>query len=154
RNLGFSGDELTLRLRSAGFGTPDEHLSAVKADVVLAFFGYNESFGAFEGLPKFRQDLAEFIRHTLSQKYNGRSAPRLVLFSPIGHEDLKDQNLPDGRDNNIRLAMYASAMAEVAREANVPLVDLLLPSLQAYRSSKEPLTINGIHLNERGDRAL
>ena len=43
RNLGFSGDELNLRLRSAGFGSPDEHLTAVKADAILAFFGYNES---------------------------------------------------------------------------------------------------------------
>ncbi|HEY2893448.1 MAG TPA: azurin, partial [Pirellulales bacterium] len=58
RNLGFSGDELTIRLRSAGFGIPDDHLRACKADVVLAFFGYNESFGGPAGLPKFKQDLA------------------------------------------------------------------------------------------------
>src|SRR5688500_17596358 len=43
RNLGFSGDELTLRLRSAGFGSPDEWLTKTKADVIFAFFGYNES---------------------------------------------------------------------------------------------------------------
>src|SRR5882672_10498229 len=35
RNLGFSGDELTLRLRSANFGSPDQWLSATKADVVF-----------------------------------------------------------------------------------------------------------------------
>src|SRR5437764_12211637 len=39
RNLGFSGDELTLRLRSMDFGTPDEWLTRCKADVVVAFFG-------------------------------------------------------------------------------------------------------------------
>src|SRR5262249_22737859 len=39
RNLGFSGDELTLRLRSAGFGSPDDWLTRTKADVVFAFFG-------------------------------------------------------------------------------------------------------------------
>src|SRR5262249_4512368 len=44
RNLGFSGDELTLRLRSADFGTPDEWLTRTKSDIVFAFFGYNESF--------------------------------------------------------------------------------------------------------------
>src|SRR6478672_1198253 len=37
RNLGFSGDELTLRLRSANFGSPDQWLTRCKADVVLAF---------------------------------------------------------------------------------------------------------------------
>src|SRR5438105_15778419 len=36
RNLGFSGDELTLRLRSANFGTPDEWLTKLRADVVFA----------------------------------------------------------------------------------------------------------------------
>ena len=43
RNLGFSGDELTLRLRSADFGTPDQWLTRTKSDVVFAFFGYNDT---------------------------------------------------------------------------------------------------------------
>src|SRR5437764_1526128 len=75
RNLGFSGDELKLRLRSMDFGTPDEWLAGsapvpqpnklrnpaavppnrfertnTRADVILAFFGYNESFGDKAGL--------------------------------------------------------------------------------------------------------
>jgi lysophospholipase L1-like esterase len=154
RNLGFSGDELTLRLRSAGFGSPDDHLAFVQADVILAFFGYNESFGGAAGLPKFKQDLAEFIKHALDQKYNGVSPPRLVIFSPVAHEDTGDPNLPDGADNNERLALYTAAMAEVAGGAGVQFVDLFHPSLEKYRTVGEPLTINGIHLNEQGDRQL
>ena len=69
RNLGYSADELTIRLRSKDFGTPDEWLSRTKTDVILAFFGYNESFG---DLNRFKQDLAQFITHTLGQKYNGQ----------------------------------------------------------------------------------
>jgi hypothetical protein len=38
-----------------------------------------------------------------------------VLFSPIAHEDLKNPDLPDGRENNERLALYTRAMAEVAK---------------------------------------
>src|ERR1700722_19797066 len=38
RNLGFSGDELTHRERSDGFGSPDVWLAANKTDVVFAFF--------------------------------------------------------------------------------------------------------------------
>src|SRR4051812_28590000 len=34
RNLGFSGDELTIRLRSADFGGPDRWLSDTKTDVI------------------------------------------------------------------------------------------------------------------------
>ncbi len=86
RNLGFSGDELTVRLRSADFGTPDQWLTRTKADVVFAFFGYNESFAGKEGLAAFKKDLDAFVKHTLAQKYNGMSAPRLVLFSPIAIE--------------------------------------------------------------------
>src|SRR5215217_5900905 len=90
RNLGFSGDEIATRLRSKNFGTPDEWLSGTaaaiggyqenrlkasntKADVVFAFFGYNESYGGDAGLPVFRQQLEDWITHTLAQKYNGKS---------------------------------------------------------------------------------
>ncbi|MBI3837203.1 MAG: HEAT repeat domain-containing protein [Planctomycetia bacterium] len=154
RNLGFSGDELTLRLRSANFGSPDDHLRINQADVILAFFGYNESFGGEQGLGKFKQDLEEFIKHTLSEKYNGKTAPRLVLFSPIAHENLHDRNLPDGKENNARLKLYTAAMAEVARANKVPFVDLFSPSLELYRKTSPPLTINGVHLNAFGDRQL
>src|SRR5262249_30840688 len=65
RDLGFSGDELTLRLRSASFGSPDEWLTRCQADVVFAFFGYDESFVGPAGLDKFKADLADFIKHTL-----------------------------------------------------------------------------------------
>src|SRR5262245_59468817 len=94
RHLGFSGDELTLRLRSASFGSPDTWLTRTQADVVFAFFGYNESFKDKAGLDDFKKDLTDFINKALAKKYNGKSAPRLVLFSPIAHEDLKDANLP------------------------------------------------------------
>src|SRR5437868_394793 len=60
RNLAFSGDELTVRLRSEGFGSPDEWLKKEQVDVVLAFFGYNESFKGVDGLAPFRQDLDKF----------------------------------------------------------------------------------------------
>src|SRR5262249_51805716 len=122
RNLAFAGDELTLRLRSAGFGSPDEWLTRTKTDVVFAFFGYNESWGGEAGLPKFKKDLDEFIKHTLGQKYNGKSAPRLVIFSPIAHEERNfpnwpernEPNWPPGAENNKRLKLYTGAMAEVA----------------------------------------
>lgn len=178
RNLGYSGDEVELskRLRSAHFGTPDQWLAGsappahpvpgadanrfeltnTNADVIFAFFGYNESFAGEAGLPKFKQDLDAFIKHTLSQKYNGKSAPKLVLFSPIAHEDLGDPNLPNGSQNNPRLKMYTAAMAEVAKANDVPFVDLFSPTEELYqkRSKLEPITINGVHINERGDKFL
>ncbi|MEX2187254.1 MAG: PVC-type heme-binding CxxCH protein, partial [Pirellulales bacterium] len=154
RNLGFSGDELTLRLRSANFGSPDEHLTKHETDVVFALFGYNESFAGTAGLEKFKTDLADFIKHTREQKYNGKNGPRVVVFSPIAHEDLKDSNLPDGSANNARLKMYTQAMSEVAVANGATFVDLFAPMQAAYAAAKSPLTINGVHLNEQGNRRL
>jgi putative heme-binding domain-containing protein len=154
RNLGFAGDELTIRLRSSNFGTPDQWLTATKTDVIFAFFGYNESFAGEKGLPKFRQDLDTFIKQTLRQKYNGKDAPRLVLFAPIAHENLHDRNLPDGSANNKRLAIYAKAMGEVARANGVPFIDLFAGSKELYAKGGRPLTIDGVHLNEYGDQQI
>ncbi len=150
RDLGFSADELTIRPRSDNFGSPDKHLAHSKADVIFAFFGSNEAQNGEAGLAAFRKQLADFIDHTQSQKYNGKSAPRLVLFSPIAHEDLKDPNLPDGKEDNARLKLYTQAMSEVARQKNVPFVNVYEPTKALYIQHKKPLTINGIHLNDEG----
>ncbi len=154
RNLGFSGDELVVRMRSQDFGTPDEWLTREKADVILAFFGYNESFKGAQALEQFRKDLDTFITDTLKQNYSGKGHPRLVLFSPIAQEKHPDPNFPDTDLNNANIREYAAAMAEVAKARGVPFVDLFTASQQAYANSKQPLTINGIHLSEDGYRAL
>jgi putative heme-binding domain-containing protein len=163
RDLGFSGDEVggytdhadpNCRLRSANFASGDDWLKRVKADVVFAFFGYNESFAGEKGLDAFKKDLDNFIKHTSSQKYNGKSGPRLVLFSPIAHENLHNPNLPDGSDNNKRIKLYSAAMAEVAAKNGIPFVDLFEPTTKLYAKVDKPLTINGIHLTDEGNRRV
>ncbi|WP_165251512.1 PVC-type heme-binding CxxCH protein [Paludisphaera soli] len=151
RNLAFSGDELTTRLRSAAFGTPDEWLAKNRTDVVCAFFGYNESYA---NLAQFRTDLDAFIKHTLEQRYNGESAPKLVLFSPIAFEDLHDPSLPDGKDVNVRLERITAVMRDIAEARDVRFIDLFHPSLELYAKAKKPLTFNGIHLTSEGDRLI
>jgi hypothetical protein len=61
RNLAVAGDEVVTRHRSENFGSPDDWLKRVQADVVLAFFGYNESFKGQAGLAGFRQDLDTYL---------------------------------------------------------------------------------------------
>ncbi len=149
RDLGFSGDTLTERPRSDNFGSPDDWLTKVEADVVFAFFGYNESYAGEAGLPQFRRDLEEFIDQTLSQQYNGESAPRLVLCSPIAFEDLKSPHLPDGIEQNRNLEMYTAAMANAAAERKLPFVDLFHRSQQDMK-----ITINGVHVTEFGSSLI
>lgn len=154
RNLGFPGDELKLRQREDNFGSPDEWLTKTKASVVFCFFGYNEALKGPGALSGFRKDLADTIDGMLAQKYDGSAPPRLVFFSPIAHENLKSPHLPDGSANNENLALYTKAMQEVCEVKGVRFVDLFTPTQKLYAAAEKPLTMNGIHLLEHGDRAV
>jgi glucose/arabinose dehydrogenase len=154
RNLGFAGDELTVRLRCENFGSPDDWLQRTKADVVFALFGYNESFSGPAGLAKFKQDLEKFVSNTLEHLYNGQTAPQLVIFSPIAQENSHDPNLPNGSPNNPNLKLYTAAMAEVAQQRGVIFVDLFAPSLEFFSKASRPLTIDTVHLDDEGDHVL
>jgi azurin len=153
RNLGYSGDQVHYRPRAhEGFGDSDMHLSEMKANVIFSFFGYNESFN--DKPEEFKKQLVAWIDHVRLQKYDSVNTPRIVLFSPIAHENLETHNLPDGSENNRRLAAYTNAMVEVAEEKDVMFVDLFNATQKIYDTSDKPLTINGIHLNEEGNRQL
>ncbi|HEY7115386.1 MAG TPA: PVC-type heme-binding CxxCH protein, partial [Tepidisphaeraceae bacterium] len=81
---------------------------------------------------------------------------RLVLFSPIAVEDLRKTNpdLPDPAASNKNIKLYSDAMAQVAKANNVPFVDLFTPSQELYTRAAKPLTVNGVHMTEDGDRQL
>lgn len=144
-------DELAEPSGSKGhFKYPDEWLTDLEADVILAFFGYNESFNGFKGLQDFEGELAAFIDHTLSQKYNGESPPRLVLVSPLAFEDLSSKmDLPDGVKENENLLMYTKAMKKIAKSKSIPFLDAYNPSL-AWINKAEPITTDGFQLNDEG----
>jgi len=149
RNHGFGGDKVNNRPRNSGFPSADE---ISKADVILALWGYNESFD--NSPDAYRADLTKWIDETNGKKYNDKGAPTIVLFSPIAHENLGQANLPDGSANNERLAKYAEVTRQVANEKGVEFVDLFDLSQDLYERSKLPLTINGIHLTSKGNNQL
>jgi len=64
------------------FETPDQWLTRLGADTIIAFFGYNSSFAGPGDLERYKNELKAFIQHTLSQQYNGESIPQLALVSP------------------------------------------------------------------------
>ena len=154
RNLGFAADQVALRQRSANFGDSDQWLKKCKADVVFCFFGYNEAILGPSALPKFEADLVTMIRGMRSQNYNGDCPPRLVIFSPIAHENLRSRHLPDGKQNNEKLALYTGAMRRVCDEQQVVFVDLFAPTRALYAARTQPLTINGIHLSADGNKLV
>jgi azurin/glucose/arabinose dehydrogenase len=154
RNLGFAADEIGSHMRSMDVPPPEEWLTKFKTDVILAFWGFNESFKGYDGLDAFKAELDKYLKTVLAAQYNGKSAPRLVLFSPIAAEKMPDPNFPDPAANNTNLQNYTAAMAEVAKANNVQFVDLYGPSQKLYAAAKQPLTHNGIHLTVAGYQAL
>ncbi|MFK7909087.1 MAG: PVC-type heme-binding CxxCH protein [Akkermansiaceae bacterium] len=152
RNMGVSGDRVNKRPRSKGFTPEDKYLQHVKPDVIFSMFGWNESFDTSPS--DYQKQLVEMVKRYHALKPNGKSAPRIVLFSPIAFENLKDPNLPSGTSYNKKLAAITEATRAAASEANVAFVDLFNPMLARYSSSENPLTINGIHLNAEGNKRL
>ena len=154
RNLCFPGDEPAERIRSLDFGDPDSHLTHSKADVVMFFFGFNESFDGDNGLSQFAQQMEKLVKETQQKKYNGESAPRVVLISPIAFEDIGNPNVTDGKEQNVNLAKYTAAIKKVAEDTDVPFADIFAPTKALFESSDKQLTLNGSHLNDDGYKAL
>jgi len=153
-DLGWSADEVALRPRQAGFKDHGHTLNDEKPDVLIAAFGFNESFAGPKGLDKFRKDLDKFLTEATTTQYNGKQAPRVVLLSPIAQEDLHDPLVTDGKANNANIALYTQAMAEAASKHKAVFVDLFAPTrkrMDGKTKGEKPLTINGIHLTDPGD---
>ncbi len=152
RHMCVSGDRPNSYPRSPGQIGMTAYLQHVKPDVVFGMFGYNESFDTEP--EDYKTQLIEFVRKTRGAKPNGQTFPRIVLFSPIAHEDTRNPNVPDGKAHNTQLEAYTKATEAAAKEAGVAFVDLFHPSLALFQAAKEPLTINGVHLTEEGNRQL
>jgi putative heme-binding domain-containing protein len=173
RDLGWAADELTIRLRSRGFADHGSNLVDHAPDILIAMFGFNESFAGPAGVAKFEKDLAAFVKDPLSiDRYTSpggnwdkatdgsslaaakKPVRQVVLVSPTAHENLKNSHLPDGADTNKNLTLYTEAMRKVAAQEGAVFVDLFTPSLAAMQRSAKHWTINGIHMNAHGDAEM
>lgn len=142
RNLAWPADEIDLMPRPDNFGDLDQHLTYFKADVIIAAYGYNESFAGAEGLPAFKQRLVKGLNHLKSHGYNGKSAARVVLLSPVASENIAGREA--GMMNSNNLALYTNAMSQIAAESGVGFINVL-----SYDAPKNR-TIDGHALNEVG----
>ena len=135
--------------------TAEQWLQHYKVDVVIAMFGYAESFDGPSGVDAFKQELDAYVKHTMSQKYNGESGPKMALVSPAAFQDLSAVfNTPDGAQANKNLKLYADAIKEVANANKVPFVDLFTPTQKLFEADKTPYSRDGALLNDAGYRKL
>jgi putative heme-binding domain-containing protein len=148
RNLAWSADEVDLQPRPDNFATLEQQLTAEKADMIFAAFGFNESFAGVEALPKFRERLAAFLEKLTTSAFNGKTAPRVILLSPVANENVAGVNAADL--NNARLRAYTTAMREVAAARQVGFADVFTATQAAMESPGSDLTFNGVHLEAEG----
>ena len=141
RSLAWTGDEIDYRLRAEGYV---EHLKTLlakwPANVVVLGYGMNESFGGAAGLAEFRSQFEAHLRDI------ARLHPqaKLVLLSPIA--------VQGDEQRNVNVAAYSAVIAELAKARGAWFVDLFTASQAAYAKSAVPLTTQGIHLNDAGNR--
>ena len=173
RNLGWSADQIDQRMRSQDFKDHGHTLIDHQPNIILAMFGFNESFAGEAGVAAFEQKLANFVEELNALKYpyatykRGSYTPqmqdkdgtpqnevRVVLISPAANEDLPERGITAGTNNNPNLALYAGAIERVAKAKGVPFVDLYTLTKKLLEKSDEPLTINGIHFNDEGYRQV
>ncbi len=150
RNLAWSADTPDLQPRPDNFADVIQHLTHERADIILAAYGFNESFAGEAGIGAFQEALTRHVRDLKSRAFNGKSAPQVVLLSPTANENVPGAAAADR--NNARLEQYVAAMAEVAQREQVGFVDLFHPTLPLMAHPHRQLTINGVHLNDKGYR--
>ena len=137
------------------FPMPDQWLTYLQADTIVACFGYNESFDGADRVAGYQAELEAFVQHTLSKAYNGKTAPRLVLVSPIAYENQSAvTDLPNGEKENAALSLYTAAMEQVAKKHGLTFIDLFNPSKALYGKIKEPFTTSGFIPNDKGYQKL
>ncbi len=148
RNLAWSADTIDLQPRPDNFADLDQHLTHEKADVILAAYGFNESFAGPAGLADFKKKLTAFVADLRSKAFNGKAGPRVILVSPIGNEDVI--GVKAAEQNNARIRLYVEAMRAVAHEQQVGFIDVFTPTQEAMADPRSDLTHNGCHLTEKG----
>ena len=125
RNLAWSADTITLRPRPKDFGDIHHYLFEAKADVILACYGFNETwdYEGNQGITRFESNLTSFLKELQSKNYNSSSSPKIVLYSPLACEGI---TVPNTNTRNHLLSLYTNTMERVATSLGIPFVNLYL----------------------------
>ena len=150
RNFAWSADEVDLQPRPDNFATVKQHLTREKIDVIFAAFGYNESFAGTDAIDVFKARLTTWLIDLKTSAFNGKTAPRIVLISPVANENI--EGVPAADLNNERIAAYAKAIAEVAATEKVGYANVFDVTKAAMANTNIDLTFNGAHLLDEGYR--
>jgi hypothetical protein len=142
RNMAWAADTIYTQQRPRNFfatnnpsyGEKDRR-SAMAADVLFVWFGQMESLEDTARLDDFTKMYTKIL--TQFAGYTGR----LVLVTPVPSEDPLDIGI-NVKDRNAALAKYAAAIRQIARDRNLPLVDLFT-ALRGKAVTSDGLLLSG-----------
>lgn len=157
RNFGWPADEVGKQQRPDNYTTVDDPMVEYGPELFICFFGFNEHFaGDSEAtIAQFKDNYRKWIDNKAKQFSKPDKPARFILVSPVAQENIGNNLLPDGATDNAVLAKYAAAVSELAAELKVPFVDIFkLSQAEFSKEAKAQFTINGIHLNEAGDKLV
>lgn len=138
RNFGWEGDTVFAQPRDFNFPSLIEHLRRADATVVFVQFGRMEIF-AESGVERFRPAYEKLLNDLVA------ASLRIILVTPVPFERA-EKPLPDLSRRNAELKSISKDIREIARERNLPVIDLF----QVLSARKEPLTEDGLQLTARG----
>ncbi|WP_436716125.1 PVC-type heme-binding CxxCH protein [Roseiconus lacunae] len=155
RNFCWPADEVSVRQRPSNYTDIDDPLAVFAPQAYLCFFGTNESYRGADraSVEQFVKDYRAYLKET-NAKYSGGDA-QFVLISPAAFESTGNPLHPDANTRNQALKQYRDAIESLAKELAVPFVDLFTDTESAFAQSPGmQYTINGLHLNEQGDKLI
>jgi len=141
RNFGWTGDTVAGSARHDGLKGLNADLTAFAPTVVVLGYGTTDSFAGAAKVAAFSSGLTQLIATVGS----GR---RLVIVAPVAHQ--QRAGMPDAAVRNADLLPYVEALASAAKPAGL-FVDWFR-DLAGPVAAAEPLSDNGIHLNQHGYR--
>lgn len=141
RNFGWEGDTVFSQPRDVGFPTLKMLMERERVSVIVFQFGRMESLGGRDGLPGFVAAYEKFLNECVQQ------TRRVLLVTPPPFEK-SSSPLPDLSAHNSDLAEYNKSIRKIARQHELPLVDLF--GELGGRNHQEHLTENGLQLTACG----
>ena len=157
-NLGWSADELTLRPRSGRLQGPRPHARRTRSPTSSSPPSASTSRSAARrGSTSSRRTSTKFIKESTTTKYNGKSPPSSSCSRRSPRKTSTTRTSPTARRTTRTSSSTPTRWPRPRRSTGVVFVDLFTPIAAALRGRSrgaEPLTINGIHLNEEGDATV
>lgn len=157
RNFGWPADEVGIQQRPGNYTTIDDPLEVFSPDMLLCFFGFNESFRGTSAaeIDDFKNKYQAYVERQKKRFTKDGSSPEFILISPIAFEASGNPLQPDGVEENQNLKVYTAAIKTLAEELGYRFVNVFDATEQLFSAdSGLQFTVNGIHLNEAGDIAL